>query len=801
MITQTFDLNMVPESAPEVVKCDQYDVGNGRLVASLYNGNVAYTPSAGATAIIQGTKPDGLGFAYSATISGSTVTCDLTEQMTAVAGRTRVNLVITEGDNRTGTFVFWLDVQATGLADDVDISETEIPAYISAAQSAALNAEAWAVGERGGVPVSSSDETYENNAKYYANEAADSATSAYASEQNASDSATNAHTSELNAASSASDAYDSEVNASSSASNAHTSEQNASSSESNASASEARAKSWAVGPNGAGTSGTDTNNARYWASVAEQAADISYDNVPVKNSAHAVRSGGIYDSVVGNTELIEDTVGWTGKNLIPTEVTSKTQNGITFTVNNNDKSVTVSGTASADARLDYNLYLDIGTSLTNNTYILSGCPSGGSTSTFYIYANIHNTSDDSFAANMNDIGTGATRFVSSSNYIRSVVIKVFSGTNISTPITFYPMLRKADILDDTYEPYHKTVAELLEDIPTSLDDTVTQSSSNAVKSSGIYSALGLKADASDLTAKQPKTLDTPITIKGTQYTTVETVLSALVNIVAPPLVSWSSATDAQIAAIVNAYYAGTITFAQIQEYWHVGDVREMSISAIEATGTANGFTWSVGETHHAQTVDVVILGFEHDDLTTSINGHSKALVTIGMKNCLYMGSSKPTSSNTDGSSNTENGYINSTNTNVGGWTSSARRQWCNGGFYNSMPNEIKGVVKQVQKQTTAGNQSATMNTDNDYIFLPSEYEVFGTVSGAKAQEGNQYSYYTTAANRYKYPKWDSSAVSNHWWERSPCGSNSMFFCFFDSNGSAGINYATGTFGLAPSWAL
>ena len=33
------------------------------------------------------------------------------------------------------------------------------------------NSEAWAVGERGGVPVSSGDDTYENNSKYYAGEA------------------------------------------------------------------------------------------------------------------------------------------------------------------------------------------------------------------------------------------------------------------------------------------------------------------------------------------------------------------------------------------------------------------------------------------------------------------------------------------------------------------------------------------------------------------------------------------------------------------------------------------------------
>ena len=37
--------------------------------------------------------------------------------------------------------------------------------------SSESNAEAWAVGERHGVPVSSSDQTYHNNSKYYAEQA------------------------------------------------------------------------------------------------------------------------------------------------------------------------------------------------------------------------------------------------------------------------------------------------------------------------------------------------------------------------------------------------------------------------------------------------------------------------------------------------------------------------------------------------------------------------------------------------------------------------------------------------------
>jgi len=142
MITQEFDLNLIPNSAPIVVHVNQYDVGAGRLIAHLYDGEVAYTPASGATALIEGTKPDKKGYSYYATISGSTVTANLTQQMSVVPGRSRVNLIIKEGNNRTGTFVFILDVQATGLSDDTDTSSSELAPYIDGAQAAAREAAA-----------------------------------------------------------------------------------------------------------------------------------------------------------------------------------------------------------------------------------------------------------------------------------------------------------------------------------------------------------------------------------------------------------------------------------------------------------------------------------------------------------------------------------------------------------------------------------------------------------------------------------------------------------------------------------
>ena len=234
MITQTIDLNMIPESAPVIVHVNQYDTGEGRLIVNLYDGEQSYTPASGATVKVQGTKPDKKGFSYDATISGSTVTVDIEEQMTCVAGRTRTNLIITEGERKTGTFVFWLEVQATGLADDVDISETVLPEYIDGAQRAAreateaaatvgqardeavaardaavpaaqtattkaaeasasassasasataaeasaqrvegeaLTAEAWAVGTHNGEQIPSTDPAYNNHARYWAGQA------------------------------------------------------------------------------------------------------------------------------------------------------------------------------------------------------------------------------------------------------------------------------------------------------------------------------------------------------------------------------------------------------------------------------------------------------------------------------------------------------------------------------------------------------------------------------------------------------------------------------------------------------
>lgn len=168
-ITQTFHLNLIPEQGPTVVHCDQYDEGTGRLIIKLFEGDVEYTPSG--TATIQGKKPDGHGFEYAATLVGNTVTADLTKQMTAVAGPVRCQVVVRESDDRTGTFVFILQVQKSALPDDTEMSASDYQ-LIEQAFESSEDAEAWAVGERGGVPVGPTDPTYHNNSHYWAQQAA-----------------------------------------------------------------------------------------------------------------------------------------------------------------------------------------------------------------------------------------------------------------------------------------------------------------------------------------------------------------------------------------------------------------------------------------------------------------------------------------------------------------------------------------------------------------------------------------------------------------------------------------------------
>ena len=160
-------------------------------------------------------------------------------------------------------------------------------------------------------------------------------------------------------------------------------------------------------------------------------------------------------------EVVKDTLGYTvGKNLLENTATTTTISGVTCTVND-DGSVTLNGTATGNHvnfSIKENFYLP------NGEYILSGCPKGGSTNTYYFCLYDGETL-------CKDIGEGGT-FVANGNMLQFVRIVIVSGQKVEN-LTFYPMIRKADVTDDTYEKCTGlSVDTRLNDVDTRLNSKV-----------------------------------------------------------------------------------------------------------------------------------------------------------------------------------------------------------------------------------------------------------------------------------------------------------------------------------------
>lgn len=167
MITQKHDLDVTPSGVLPVINTSQYDVG--RIIKFyLYNDSEVYDIPVGTSVLVNGIKPNGDAFSYSATYTENVVTVTLTDQMTVIAGEVRCELRLANGGNDIGTTNFTLLVEKAPFDSSIPISDTEIPAIIELARTEQYNAEAWAVGQRNGVDVPNTDPAYHNNAKYWA---------------------------------------------------------------------------------------------------------------------------------------------------------------------------------------------------------------------------------------------------------------------------------------------------------------------------------------------------------------------------------------------------------------------------------------------------------------------------------------------------------------------------------------------------------------------------------------------------------------------------------------------------------
>ena len=187
-------------------------------------------------------------------------------------------------------------------------------------------------------------------------------------------------------------------------------------------------------------------------------------------------------------------------------------------------------------------------------------------------------------------------------------------------------------------------------------------------------------------------------------------------------------------------------------------------------------TWKVGD-QKAMTIGgtdylIDIIGINHDDYS---DGSGKAPFTFQLHDCYA-----------------DKKAMNRSNTNSGGWTSCAMRSTHLPAILALMPTEVKNGIREVNKLTSAGNKSSTINTTADKLFLLSEIEIFGSVSYSKSGEGTQYDYYKAGNSKVK----NRNGSAANWWERSPRASSSTNFCVVRSSGSANIGSAINAIGVA-----
>lgn len=134
-------------------------------------------------------------------------------------------------------------------------------------------------------------------------------------------------------------------------------------------------------------------------------------------------------------------------NLIkyPYANTDQVINGITFKVNS-DRTITVSGTATDDLYYSINTIASRTIFARNKTYYLSGCPSGGGTSSYGLFADVRN--NEKYVAIYSEYGTGKYINISDIDAATiSINIKVTKGATLNN-VTFNPHLLNVD-----FEPY------------------------------------------------------------------------------------------------------------------------------------------------------------------------------------------------------------------------------------------------------------------------------------------------------------------------------------------------------------
>lgn len=207
------------------------------------------------------------------------------------------------------------------------------------------------------------------------------------------------------------------------------------------------AKSYAHG--GTGTrEGEDTDNAKYYAELAKENIE------PAMNA-------------VSDIALNRQTLGYTKKNLLKLVDGTASDSEVSVVSNASEGTATFKSITTATTTK----YMTVGqkTYLKAGRYIVTGCPSGGydydANRALYRQTIFLFNADGTYLSEVNDYGDGEnfiiTKEQEDAGAFVDCAVYIFAGCYADN-LTFYPMLRSAEIEDGTFEPY-------VDDVKTRLD--------------------------------------------------------------------------------------------------------------------------------------------------------------------------------------------------------------------------------------------------------------------------------------------------------------------------------------------
>ena len=284
-------------------------------------------------------------------------------------------------------------------------------------------------------------------------------------------------------------------------------------------------------------------------------------------------------------------------------------------------------------------------------------------------------------------------------------------------------------------------------------------SSGGVYQIAVETSAGASVSASKGTTTVSGTADTSGSCTLTLYEPGEWSVSASLNNVTKtqtvnigtqsvklPLIELADAFAANSwETIIAACQSGNVPGS-----WAVGDSKPMAI---------NGTNYQID-----------IIGKNHDVYT---DGSGTAPLTFQLHDCY-----------------SEAKQMYDTNLSGLGWKNTDMRLTYLPAILALMPAEVKNGIHAVNKKTSEGGNSTTIETVSDTLFLLSEVEVFGTNHSSVPGEGIQYDYYKAGNPKIK----KREGVDEFWWERSSASGG--MFCRVRDNGQAGASNASSSLGVS-----